>query len=59
MDISNVDKFIGDDVVAVVSGPRSSHGQAVDVKATRDDSEDCNELEGTRKNCYWYVVQLL
>lgn len=45
MDISNVDKFVRDDVVAVVSGPRCRHSQAVDIKAARDNGEDGNELK--------------
>lgn len=39
VDISNVDKLVGYNVVSVMCGSRGSHRQAIDVKATRDNGE--------------------
>lgn len=45
MDVSNVNKLVGDDVVSVVRGPRGSHGQTVDVEASGHNGEDGDELQ--------------
>lgn len=43
VNVSHVDKLIGDDIISVMSGPRSGHGEAVDVEASSDYGEDGHE----------------
>lgn len=49
MNTSYVDKFVGYNVVSVVSRSWGSHGQAVDVKHTSNDGKYGNALKSKKK----------